>query len=1159
MPGNHDAELDVGRSDKNLERLLRLLRQERGDSIDDALADAGDRALLAKRFAEYLGFVEAFTGRAPGDGSAWSERIPVHDGLALRLVGLNSAWIAQGGAKDEGALQLGQKPLADHLGTRAEGELALVLTHHPLRGGWLRDGRRAEEWVRGAADVLLSGHEHDPDSVLELPGSGQRLVRIAAGAVHEGAARGEASARHGYNLAALVAREDGEVFLRVHPRRWSEKKKRFLLDIENAPEGQEAAEHALGIRTEPATLVSVAPAKPEARATAPSSDPKADPALEVYLRTTRDLVGRIRLLGYEAKHKIELGLDEIFVHVHAHVGAERPRSRAGKDAEKAGLHSEVEGFESARLDVEQALRLAERHDKVGLVLLGDPGAGKTTLLRWLFARTVDLGSGALGLPGGLCPVLLRFRRLQDADRQPFGLAPFLRRELEHEGFAEAGERLARPEVPKLFLIDGLDEVRDEATRAAVCHWLDEEVRRWNGSRFVATCRLAAWRRDARLSSHFAPGVIQALDKDQVRRLVSRWFEAVERGRVGADRSPEAVAARATPQAAKLLEDVLDSPRAQEHRLREMTRNPLLLSTLCLVHYSGDRLPEKRGELYRKCLGLLLEVWVKEREGQPTLPVEAARQVLQPLAWAMHAQATLTFAESDVRAAIAEVFARQNLGLSLDEFLRRVRDDCGLFSGHDLDRYEFLHPSFQEYLAAAHVDQGGLAEELAEHAGEPFWRETILLALSSFPSVYLPFMRALARRGALAASHDLLQRAFEAIQHGVDPAPFVEVLTGVEPARVEAGSPSAQEVGAALNLLRACASGPIREAAKVWIGHADRQVAALAREAAGEKEAERAPAGVRMLEFLVNAERRFVATLAEGPSLAHLSGHFGPGTICLDGPTGLEWCWVPAGEFWMGSSDEPWHPAFEEEISQHGRPARRVRLTRGFWMTRHGVSNQSFKRFLSETGYVEPEHWGDARFNAPDQPVVGVSWHDAHAFARWLRGHARLPPDWTVELPTEAEREYAARGPSGAGEKPRRYPWGDEEPRAELAVFGQDWTTGRPGSQGQRPAGASPFRVEDLAGNAWEWCIDHWTDDYAGRPKLDVDPCVDSVDKAAGSVRKPVDNSAALADRRVVRGGSWLVEPRILRAATRDRTHPADRDPYLGFRVVCRPVREHGVP
>ncbi|MBM3458623.1 MAG: formylglycine-generating enzyme family protein, partial [Armatimonadetes bacterium] len=254
----------------------------------------------------------------------------------------------------------------------------------------------------------------------------------------------------------------------------------------------------------------------------------------------------------------------------------------------------------------------------------------------------------------------------------------------------------------------------------------------------------------------------------------------------------------------------------------------------------------------------------------------------------------------------------------------------------------------------------------------------------------------------------------------------------------------------------------------------------------------------------------------GPANLRLAEDIGPprerlraGTVKKNPKDGAAVVWVPAGEFRMGDaagdSDE--------------KPVRRVRLTRGYWLYRTEVTNAQYRRFLEKNpGHREPSYWNNARFNGSGQPVVGVSWEDAAAYCEWAG----------ARLPTEAEWEYAARGPQG-----RKYPWGEQAPNASLAVFGD---TGQPAAVGSKPGGASWCGALDLAGNVWEWCAD-WYDGnfYRGRPDPDVDP-----------VRSIKDSS----QYRVLRGGSWSNVALDLRSANRNYFEPDFRYVIFGFRAVA---------
>jgi iron(II)-dependent oxidoreductase len=216
------------------------------------------------------------------------------------------------------------------------------------------------------------------------------------------------------------------------------------------------------------------------------------------------------------------------------------------------------------------------------------------------------------------------------------------------------------------------------------------------------------------------------------------------------------------------------------------------------------------------------------------------------------------------------------------------------------------------------------------------------------------------------------------------------------------------------------------------------------------------------------------------------------------------------------------------------PGRPVQITQGFWMGQHPVTNDAYARFLAGAKRGEPAYWRNARFNKPDLPVVGVDHRDAVAFCAWATVAAALDDGLVITLPTEAEWEYTAR--AAGGDRLRTYPWGDEEPTPERAVFHSSDGTA---AVGGRPAGATPLGVHDMAGNVWEWCLDAWQEERPG----DADP-----------IAEPPPESAAA---RVVWGGSWFSDPGYLRAAYRGKRGPDYRSQYLGFRVVCRGSRQHG--
>jgi len=170
----------------------------------------------------------------------------------------------------------------------------------------------------------------------------------------------------------------------------------------------------------------------------------------------------------------------------------------------------------------------------------------------------------------------------------------------------------------------------------------------------------------------------------------------------------------------------------------------------------------------------------------------------------------------------------------------------------------------------------------------------------------------------------------------------------------------------------------------------------------------------------------------------------------------------------------------------GADTRIAKMDHGFFIGKYPVTNAEYRRFVEAGGYDErrwwsdegwawrsgkprydgqktdgPDFWGKERyedFNGPDQPVVGVTWYEAEAYARWLS----VTVGREVRLPTEEEWEKAARGIDGRG-----YPWGNafDAGRCNTSESGIEHTT----AVGQySPAGDSVYGAADMAGNVWEW-------------------------------------------------------------------------------------------
>jgi formylglycine-generating enzyme required for sulfatase activity len=266
---------------------------------------------------------------------------------------------------------------------------------------------------------------------------------------------------------------------------------------------------------------------------------------------------------------------------------------------------------------------------------------------------------------------------------------------------------------------------------------------------------------------------------------------------------------------------------------------------------------------------------------------------------------------------------------------------------------------------------------------------------------------------------------------------------------------------------------------------------------------------------------------------------------------LDMMLIPAGTFEMGQTEEEkaelirlfgeedYQTYFRDELPQHSVS---VPL---FFMGKYPITQAQWRAVAA----YEPAHKSlelkpdPSKFKGDNRPVEQVTWEDAQEFCQRLSAKtSRL-----YRLPSEAEWEYACRAgtttPFHFGEtisdelanycaedreidgKLRKGTYG----RGILGQYRQETT-----EVGKFPA--NPFGLYDMHGNVWEWCEDDWHSDYEGAP-------------TNGSAWTELDR---LNTSKLVRGGSWFINPYLCRSASRSGNN--DVNDIVGFRVVCEPPR-----
>lgn len=258
---------------------------------------------------------------------------------------------------------------------------------------------------------------------------------------------------------------------------------------------------------------------------------------------------------------------------------------------------------------------------------------------------------------------------------------------------------------------------------------------------------------------------------------------------------------------------------------------------------------------------------------------------------------------------------------------------------------------------------------------------------------------------------------------------------------------------------------------------------------------------------------------------------------------IDWVYIPAGEFLMGSNPDTDQDALPNEQPQH------LLFLPAYHIARTPVTVGQFTSFVSATHYqttaenqgflwvYDGAEWKQiqgASWRRPtgreeyskireQHPVVGVSWHDAIAFCHWAH----------VRLPSEAEWEKAARGVDG-----RIYPWGNHLPTPDVSNFGGH--VGDTTPVYAYPKGASPYGVLDMGGNVREWLQTQWGP-YGDHPYY-LYPYKSSDGREAAAA--PDDFC------RCMREGYLFNSTRGVRSAYRHANQPNHADNISGFRVAA---------
>ncbi len=823
------------------------------------------------------------------------------------------------------------------------------------------------------------------------------------------------------------------------------------------------------------------PLLPESGEAAPVAEEDCPPPTSVKTGVPRNLPRTLELAYLERLRLEELLNTEKYTPL---AGASQQKA---KRAEMRAVF-ELMCFGENRKAMQETRRFENAVEEIRLirraVLLGEPGGGKTTTI-WKLAS--ELVADAIHDPKAPIPLLIRLGRWTDAEQ---GLPEFIASQLGELG-AHLDELLAARRAA--LLLDGLNEL-PTGQRGQKYPLVQDFIERHPRLLAVVSCREL----DYTVDLGFDRINITPLDPLRIREFVGRYLNTETEPEKGEElfwrlaggedvrgvweKWKEAEAdfdlfwtaseiPKENPNVFGITSGEHDRIWREKvrgrHSLMELSRNPYMLLMLTSVYAEQGALPENRGGLFRLFVETLLK---RER-----IPAEE--------------QAPLT-------AGLAKV--------AYEMQIRRADDQIGEQGGD----------------ALTVLDKAEVARMLSE-------RQLYLAGSAGILSI----------GEQVRFTHQLLQEYFA--------AKFMDI-------EIEAGRLKATKIWEPENwwnrtnweeaaiLLAGLYSDDCSKVVE-WIAEANPEIAAqcAVRSGAGLAEATKERLRAKWIPRLtdLNRDPNPKARAAVGRAVGLIGGdnRKGVGIIVRNGLKlpDFDWVRILEGEFQYG-----------DDKDEYAAKPQKLRLPE-FYISRFPVTFSQFQCFVEDPEGVNQSRWfegltdddddrrmDEQRFKFDNHPRDTVSWYQAMAFCRWLSWRLgttfdlKKVAEWAVRLPTEFEWEKAARGTDG-----RLYPYGNDFDAAKGNTGEDESDIGQTSAVGIFPNGASPYGVEEMSGNVWEWCLS----DY-DKPQVDA---------RKENLRK--------AKYRVLRGGSWFVNRLDARAVCRYVDRPANRDYFPGFRlVVLRP-------
>ena len=435
-----------------------------------------------------------------------------------------------------------------------------------------------------------------------------------------------------------------------------------------------------------------------------------------YDKNYRDRHGQLKVFCVGMRKPIPL--DEVYVGVQFLNQHTASHYSSSEDVEQVFRERGRRLFSSTSGERRNGTQVA--NDEQYLMLLGGPGVGKSTFLRKVGLEALKRKNG--NFEHECIPVFLELKRFTE---DQIDIETLITNEFEICGFPHPEEltQTALKSGDLLILFDGLDEA-PRSNVDNVIGKIGDFVDRYSQNRFITSCRIAAYKGGF---TRFTEVEMADFDDGQIEAYIKNWFASTP--------DPHLYQLDESMETADRCWEMLN---ASEHSAtKELARNPLLLTLLCMVYDISQNLPRNRAALYEKALDVFLEEWAAEKRVHQGvsmnlyLDIADEKRMLSEIAAKNFEENRLFFSKDELITQIRE-FGEGNANtpetFKAPKIFDTILVDQGLFVERVRNSYSFSHLTFQEYLTAKYIvrDTRSIRGLVKKHLHDEQWREVFLL-------------------------------------------------------------------------------------------------------------------------------------------------------------------------------------------------------------------------------------------------------------------------------------------------------------------------------------------------------------------------------------------------------------------------------------------------